>query len=198
MVTVFDLGKVILDFDRRTITGRLARISRIPQRQVDDLIFRGGLEEMYDRGELSSRDFYRAVTGSLGIDIPFEAFKAIWTEIFAANEEVCEVVRTLSKHYRLLLLSNTNEMHFDYVLGVFEILRIFDDYVLSYKVGERKPHPKIYEAVLERAQCPAGDCVYIDDMEENVMAARRLGIQGIVYRNGDQLRRSLRAFRVDI
>ncbi len=89
-------------------------------------------------------------------------------------------------------------MHFDYAFGAFKILGAFDDYVLSYQVGERKPHPKIYLTALEKAKCPASECIYIDDMEPYAVAARRLGMQAIVYRDIQQLERELRALNLDV
>lgn len=196
MVIIFDLGKVILDFDHRNITRRLAERSRISEERVHDVIFGGDRERSYDRGKISSRDFYRDVVESLGIDVPFQEFKDIWTRIFTSNDDVCNVIRMLKKRYKLLLLSNTNEMHFDYVSGIFEILRTFDDYVLSYRVGERKPHPKIYLTALQKAGCPVGACIYIDDMEPYVVAARQLGMQAIVFRDAQQLQRELSALDI--
>lgn len=198
MVIVFDLGKVILDFDHRVITSRFARISGVLEVRVHDLVFGRDLERMYDRGKVSSTGFYNAVLKSLGIEMPFEEFRDIWTGIFTANIEVCRIIEKLKKRYRLILLSNTNEMHFDYALRTFEILSAFDDYVLSYRVGERKPHPKIYAVALERAGCPASECVYVDDMEEYVGAARRLGIHALVFRDAQQLEEDLRALNVDV
>jgi HAD superfamily hydrolase (TIGR01509 family) len=174
MVIIFDLGKVILDFDHRTITKRLSVRSGIPEERIYEVIFGGSRESLYDRGEVTSRDFYVDVVGSLGMVISFQEFRDIWTRIFTANGGVCALIRRLKKRHKLILLSNTNEMHFDYVLNRFEILKAFDHYVVSHQVGERKPHSKIYMVALEMAGCPAEACLYIDDVEPFVIAARRL------------------------
>ncbi|MHB8094616.1 MAG: HAD-IA family hydrolase, partial [Candidatus Aminicenantales bacterium] len=58
----------------------------------------------------------------------------------------------------------------------------FDDYILSFELGIAKPEPGIYREALRRAGCRAGECVFIDDIPENVEAAVKLGIAGIVYR----------------
>lgn len=196
MVVLFDLGKVILDFDHGLVTRRLARKSRVPEKRIHEVIFGGNLESLYDRGVVSSQDFYHEVVDSLYIKMPFEEFRDIWTRIFTANEDVCNVIRALKDPCKLILLSNTNEMHFEYALAEFEILHAFDDYILSYQVGERKPHPKIYIAALDRAGCPARECVYIDDMEEYVSAASQLGLRGLVFRDAQHLRGDLRALNV--
>jgi putative hydrolase of the HAD superfamily len=198
MVIIFDLGKVILDFDHRIITRRLVERSRASEQRIHEVIFGGDRESSYDRGKMKSREFYRDVVKSLGIDLPFREFRDIWTRIFTSNDDVCDIIRKLKSRYRLILLSNTNEMHFDYAFGMFDILKAFDDYVLSYRVGERKPHPKIYLTALQRASCPARACIYIDDMEPYASAARQLGMQAIVFRNAHQLERELAALNVVI
>ena len=195
-VIIFDLGKVILDFDHRSITRRLAERSSLPEERIQSVIFDENRESLYDRGKMSSREFYVDVVKSLRMDLPFREFRDIWTRIFTPNKAVCNVVQTLKKRYRLMLLSNTNEMHFDYVLGAFEILNLFDDHILSYRVGERKPHSSIYFAALKKADCAPGSCVYIDDMEEYVWAARDLGIQAILFTSSEQLQRELRGLDV--
>jgi putative hydrolase of the HAD superfamily len=196
MVIIFDLGKVILDFDHRTITKRLSVRSGIPEGRIHEVIFGGNLESLYDRGELTSGDFYGDVVGSLGVDISFEEFRDVWTRIFTPNEDVCELIRRLKKRHKLILLSNTNEMHFDYALDRFEILKAFDHYIVSYQVGERKPHSKIYMVALERARCPAEACLYIDDVEPFVTAARRLGMGGVVFRGVKGLEKELISLRI--
>ena len=57
---------------------------------------------------------------------------------------------------------------------------IFDDYVLSYEVGVMKPHARIYDEALKKAGVEAEECVFIDDIEENIQAAQKLGIKGIL------------------
>jgi putative hydrolase of the HAD superfamily len=198
MVIIFDLGKVILDFDHRSITRRLSRISRVPESRIRDVIFGSDLESMYDRGGISTRAFYTRVVQSLDLAIPFEEFRRIWTRIFSPNEAVCSLIHSLKHRYRLILLSNTNEMHFDHVFDLYDIVRQFDDYVLSYRVGERKPHPRVYAMALEKAGCSAESCIYIDDIECYVRAAREHGMQAIVFRDAQQLRGELKALNIHV
>jgi HAD superfamily hydrolase (TIGR01509 family) len=196
MVVIFDLGRVILDFDPRDVTRPLTRISGKPEKQVCDVVFGGSLESLYDRGKITSRDFYERVIRCLNVDMTFEQFRRFWTEIFTVKQDVCDIIQAVRDRHKLLLLSNTNEMHFEYAFDRFDVLRLFDDYVLSYRVGERKPHPTIYAAALQKAGCAPGDCVYVDDMEEYVAAARQFRMQALVFRDAPQLEKSLRRLSV--
>jgi len=82
----------------------------------------------------------------------------------------------------LLLLSNTDPERFGFVRRRFPEVRIFDGFVLSYELKLLKPDPAIYLAAARMAGSEPGECVFIDDMEENVKGAVAAGLAGIVYR----------------
>ena len=108
--------------------------------------------------------------------------------MFTPNEEVCALLPRLKPRYRLLLLSNTTELHSRHFLAQFaEHMKWFDHLVLSHEVGVRKPHPDIYEHCRNLVSCRADECVFIDDMAPNVDGAKACGWHGIVYRRGDDL-----------
>jgi len=88
-------------------------------------------------------------------------------------------MRRLKKNYRLVVLSNTDTMRFSFIKKKFPEILIFDEYVLSFEVGFMKPHTQIYKEALKKAEFPAKECVFIDDREENIEAAAKLGINGI-------------------
>lgn len=196
MVVIFDLGRVILDFDPRDVIRPLTRMSGKSEKQVGDVVFGEPLEALYDRGKITSRDFCEEVTRGLNVDMTFEQFRRLWTEIFTVKRDVCDIIEAVRDRHKLLILSNTNEMHFEYAKARFEVLQLFDDYVVSYRVGERKPHPAIYSAALQKAGCTPGDCVYIDDIEAYVDAARQFGMHAFVFRDACQLEKSLRRLSV--
>ena len=69
---------------------------------------------------------------------------------------------------------------------------LFDEYVLSFEVGFLKPHPKIYEEALNKAKIPAGECVFIDDLEDNIDGARKVGLDTILYQPNTNLEAELK------
>jgi HAD superfamily hydrolase (TIGR01509 family) len=87
----------------------------------------------------------------------------------------------------LLVVSNTNVLHFEMLQREYPIFRHFDDYVLSYKVHAMKPVRPFYDAALSMAECEPGEGVFIDDLLENVEGARNAGFDGIQFHSFAQL-----------
>ena len=101
-------------------------------------------------------------------------FDAAYSDMFTPNPDVCPLPALLKPRYRLLLLSNTNELHARQFLRQFaDVLAPFDALVLSHEVGVRKPDPRIYEHCRRLAGRPAEECLFIDDLPSNVEAAGR-------------------------
>jgi putative hydrolase of the HAD superfamily len=74
--------------------------------------------------------------------------------------------------------------------------RYFEGYVVSCVTGYRKPDPRAYEALLRRANLAPGHCLFVDDRQENVAAALRLGMQALVFRGVADLRAQLVAHKL--
>jgi len=188
---IFDLGKVIVDFDHMIICTKLARHSPLSPDKIYESIFTFGLEAEFDRGNISSENFYQRVKQETKIEIDMDTFKQIWTNIFTLNPGIDNILSSLKEKYRLLCLSNTNVWHFEHCRKKFPVLKSFDGFILSCNVGQSKPHPAIFEAALESAGTASSKCLYIDDVPEYVTAARNLGIRGILFQSSGQLKNDL-------
>jgi glucose-1-phosphatase len=103
------------------------------------------------------------------------------------------LLESLTARYRLVLLSNTNPIHFEMIRATFPHLRHFHQLVLSYEVKAMKPQAEIYRAAIEAAQCRAEECFYSDDIPEYVEGARKFGIDAVRFESRDQIERELRA-----
>ncbi len=102
------------------------------------------------------------------------------------------MIRTLKKKSRLGLLSNTDPLHFGYILSTFPVIKAFDQWILSYEVGFKKPAIQIFQRAIEWASVKPEKILYIDDTEEYVEVAGSLGIQGIHFVSAPQLEEELR------
>lgn len=107
-----------------------------------------------------------------------------------------ELVEHLVPEYRLMLLSNTNQLHFRYVMELLPVLKKFERYFLSYEIGFLKPEPAIYNYVLSKLDIPANRLLFIDGREANIEAAKNAGISGIVFRGVDALQQDLRGLNI--
>ncbi len=185
---VFDFGNVLGFFDYGITTERLARHSHLSADAIRRFIYGGELEDAYESGRITSADFLRRVRQGCGLTCPDEALTEAYSDMFWPNEEVCALVPRLKPHYRLLLGSNTTELHSRHFVRQFAgTLRHFDGLVLSHEVGARKPRPEFFRHAERLAGCKATECLFIDDMPANVVGARACGWQGIVYTRGIDL-----------
>ncbi|HUJ90081.1 MAG TPA: HAD family phosphatase [Syntrophorhabdales bacterium] len=196
---VFDLGKVILPFEHRQIASKLWQRSRKSGSLTEEQIFQdlfdleNGTVNRYEEGLSSSEEFFLEVRKRYDLVLEFEEFSEIWNNIFWDNPEVNEIILYLkAKEYPIFLLSNTNELHFSYVIERFPIVHVLDEWILSFEVGAKKPHKRIYDAIFEKTDVKKEKILYIDDIDSYVLAARSYGIQGVVYKSPDDLWNVLR------
>lgn len=180
----FDLGNVLVNFDHRKFCRALARIGGAGSEEEihRSVLAGGGPNERFETGRISAEDFYREVSARWAPGISLERFREVWCDIFRENPGMDAVVQNLKGSARLVLVSNTNPWHMAYLLERYPFLNCFDARVLSYEVGVRKPEPEMFEAALAAAGAPANQCLYFDDLEEHLEAARRLGVRTALLR----------------
>jgi putative hydrolase of the HAD superfamily len=194
---LFDLGNVILPFSHYQIAEKLSRFSQKkefqdPQRMFSFLFdFENGMVNDFDLGKVSPPEFFQSVKQHLSLSISFEAFLPIWNDIFAEDEEVSKIIRSLKGKWRLGLLSNTDPLHFNYILSKFPIMRMFDKWILSYEVGFKKPAVQIFQKAIEWASVEPRRILFIDDIKKHVEVAISLGMQGIHFISASQLKEEL-------
>jgi len=93
----------------------------------------------------------------------------------------------------LVLLSNTNPIHFEMIRAAYPHLRHFHRLVLSHEVKAMKPAPEIYRAAIDAAQCRPEECFFTDDILEYVEGARLMGIDAVQFESREQIERELSA-----
>ena len=190
-VIIFDLGKVIVDFDHMSICAKLSKQSPFGPGRIHDIIFNSGLEASFDMGIISPENFYLSVKRKARLEININVFQEIWTKIFTLNPGIEELISSLKNRYRLLCLSNTNIWHFEYCMQKFQTLKLFDSFILSYEVGKTKPDSTIFEEAIKKAATLPDECVYIDDVPKFVETASKLGINGIHFITVRKLKKEL-------
>jgi FMN phosphatase YigB (HAD superfamily) len=185
---IFDLGKVLVPFDFQRGYARLEASCGIPATEIRARVAGSPLVADFESGKIASRDFVDRFCSHLNIDIPYQEFCGIWSSIFLPDPLIPDaMLQGIAQNYRLVLLSNTNAIHFEMLVKTYPLLRHFHSYVLSYKVGAMKPLPLIYEKAIEAAGCQPGECFFTDDIEANVEAARALGIDAVQFHSAAQI-----------
>jgi HAD superfamily hydrolase (TIGR01509 family) len=191
---ISDLGRVVLWFDNNIFLRKLADRAGWPFDQVKAAVH-GDLELLrrFDGGAVSPAGFHARVLEIVGADLPYADFFEMYNDIFTLNGPVAEVLgRVKAAGYKALLLSNTDPERFGFVRRRFPEVGLFDAFVLSYELKLLKPDPAIYLAASRLAGAAPSECVFIDDMEENVKGAVEAGLAGIHYRPETDLAAELR------
>lgn len=175
---------------------RVMQYTRLPGEEISKRMSGHEAVRLYESGRLSTQEFYEIICRLLEMRVSLEDFKRGWGDMFdlPSPDGKCvsaALFRELKRSYRVIALSNTNEMHWEYLESVFPLIHEFDDYVLSYRVGAMKPDPAIYRAAVACARCKPSEAFFVDDLLINIQAAEELGIRGILYQDEPQLRADL-------
>jgi glucose-1-phosphatase len=181
---VSDLGNVLLHFDHRLITSRLA--GHLPGAGWTEEQERSfwPLVRDFEHGSIGSDNFLQRAGDVLALpsSLDREQFRRLWADIFWPNEEFIALLAGLRERLRLVMLSNTNPLHIEFARERFpELFSLFDDAVYSYEVSASKPDPAIYRAALAKAGAEAGETLYFDDIAAYVDAASALGMHAYQY-----------------
>ena len=191
---ISDLGRVVVWFDNSIFLSKLAALAGRPFDEVKAAVHGNlGLVRRFDEGLLTPEEFRRAVCAAVGTSLDYGTFYAIYNDIFTLNPPVATLLRRVKDAgYRTVLLSNTDPERFAFVRKRFPEIQFFDDYVLSYELRLIKPDRRIYLEAARRSACRPDECVFIDDMEENVKSAVAAGLCGIHYRPETDLEAELK------
>jgi HAD superfamily hydrolase (TIGR01509 family) len=190
----FDLGKVLVDFDIQDMYRQMAAVAGVGPDRVREVLFGDGLETRYERGEISGGQFYEEFCRQTGTRPDHRSLEAAASDIFSLRPSMLPIVSQMRQAgYRLGVLSNTSQSHWEHCLRRYRILReAFETYALSYRIGHCKPEPAIYAAAAELAGAEPGEIFFTDDRPEHVAGARAAGFDAVPYTNTAELTAALR------
>ena len=196
---LFDLGNVLLYFSHERMCAQLGALCGRSPGEMRTLLMESGLHDDYERGRLTEAVFRERLESLLGLELDLAELQRAGGDIFESNPPMLPILDALrARGHRLVLLSNTNETHINWVRGHFDVLQRFDDCVLSFRVGAIKTEPAIYEAALRTIQCEPGECFYTDDIPAYVDRGREFGLEGEVFTGAEDLRTQLNSRGIDI
>jgi len=189
---MFDMGRVLVDFSHDRMFAAMGEVCGVSGQQIREWLWDSGLQGRFERGEIDSRAVRDELQRQAGREIDEAELMRAASDIFTLNEPLVEVIERLKRAgYRLVVLSNTCPPHVEWIGRNWDVLERFDALVFSYEVGAMKPAAAIYRVAIEAAGCEAGECFFVDDLPENVDAARALGLLGTVYVGIESLQAAL-------
>lgn len=193
---IFDFGGVLYKINpQRTYMDLLSK-SGYPEKLADKSIFsrEGTIFTDYETGKIASEQFRKEVIREFCPGIDENELEKIWNSLLIGPfPETKHNLMEYAKKYRLLLLSNTNEIHFrQFSPDCRELFNIFGKLYLSYEIGLRKPNREIYEYVLKDSGLRAGECLFIDDTPENIEGAKKTGIDSVLFESWESFNRKIK------
>ncbi len=187
---LFDMGNVLVRFSHGRMVRQLSGLFGAPEDRIKKLVF-DGLGRLSDSGEIPPQELYSRLCRKLGVSPPFRDFRNAWSGIFSGMPGAEELIKSLNGRYRLILASDTNEMHFRNVQENFPFINLLED-ATSYKMGAVKP--ELISRILEKFSLKPEECAFFDDLAEYVDYARSLGIRAVLFKSMGQLREEISRF----
>ncbi len=182
-VIVFDLGNVLLPFNYQRAVDQLNNVEKgLGGHFLDFYNSHYEYHRAFERGDMPEDEFVQIMLSALDHKIDKESFCRLYSDIFTVNKEVVDLLPVLKKSYTLVMLSNTNIIHYKYGWESCGFIKEFDKIVVSYEAGANKPEEKIYRVVESLTGENAGRHFFIDDVAEYVDAARKLGWEGVQFK----------------
>jgi FMN phosphatase YigB (HAD superfamily) len=192
-VVVFDLGKVLVDFDYGISAAKIAAKSRCTAQQIRQLIDHSPLLYRFETGLLTNAQFYGEVCSTCGFSGTLDEFCEMFADIFSEIKPMIAMHAALRHHgVPTYIFSNTNGIAVHHIRKKFPFFSHFDGYVYSFEKGAMKPDPKIYEVVEHLTGHRGADIAYMDDREENFEGGRARGWTAFLHKSPDETIPALR------
>lgn len=168
MNIIFDLGNVLIEWNKEKILSKICK-NDLEYNLFNQFVFQSNLWIDLDNGKISLEFLENQLIDEMGHQYQDQIHELVWNWFNYVDlyDEVYELIKQLKKkNFQIYVLSNTSS-----------IFHILDGYVISCEVKMMKPQKEIYLSLVNKYQLDIKDCIFLDDLEENVEAARTLGIK---------------------
>ncbi len=194
-IVVFDLGKVLVDFDYTVAGRRIAAQSDISAGEVQAFLDHSPLLVRYETGLMTRQEFFEEVRKTTGFRGNIGEFSEFFADIFTEIPPMI-VLHAMLRQKRIptYIFSNTNDLAITHIRRRFPFFGNFDGYILSYEVGAMKPDVKIYSALERLTGLRGSYLLYLDDRPENIAVGTARGWQTILHETPEKSRAALQAF----
>ncbi len=184
---IFDFGGVLIDLDRQRCIDAFRQLGLHDIDTMIDNYVQSGIFRQLENGDISVAQFHDGVRRLTGRPTPDDDIdRALNAFLVGIPPERLQLLRQLRPHYRLLLLSNTNAIHFPHssestiCTDGSRLSDLFDRCYLSYEVHLSKPDPEFFRYLLRNEHLAPEECLFLDDGAKNVATAKSLGINAIL------------------
>lgn len=195
----FDIGGVLVNVEIQPMLEKISRATGIMPEIIGQSMDGRALHAL-ERGEITFTDYYDTIVTALDCReaLSYDDLRRLWLAVLQDETEVARHMPQVKKRARVWLLSNTNPMHLTQLAKKYRFMAQVDGWIASNEVGHRKPETEIYRAALRRSSTQAERSLFIDDREDNVLAARALGIHAHQFIDWPRLQAWLGEYGLDM
>ncbi len=178
-ILFFDLGGVLFQIDHSMAIKKISHKTHFKPEEIASILNSEGKIIEYELGWISTEAFFNHQKDIFHFSGSWEELQKIWCDIFKPIHKNLQIVRQLSKRYQISVLSNTCEVHVQYLESHSDIFSVFHNKIYSFRVGYMKPRREIFEFALKQSDAKASECLLIDDTMGHIEEAQRLGFHAV-------------------
>ncbi len=180
-VILLDIGNVIINVNFGAFCSAVA-ISPEAEKTVHQKFCTGSLLEDFNKGAVAVVDFLETVLADPVVrTMTAHELKSAWQRIFSLKEGALEGIGRLKERFTVWIMSDTDPLHFTFILNTFPVMRTLDRYFLSYEHGSLKNSPDAFRHILDTTDSEACELLLIDDKPENCSTSKNAGIESIQF-----------------
>lgn len=180
---IFDLGNVLVNYDGRDTFVAISELAGVSLETIFDHY--QTVEHAFGTGQLSGRDYYTLLDKSFGLSASYDHMVTAFCRNQQRNEQALAFARYLQARENVVVgvISNTNEVHANWLHANLPELQLFISVILSNEVGLLKPDPAIYELAFSQLGVPPESALFVDDLAENVAGGTAVGLTSYLHKN---------------
>jgi glucose-1-phosphatase len=148
-------------------------------------------EQLYELGKIDPKKFWKGFVSKIDNKINAKEAQKLFHSSYKTNENMLNFILSLRKKYKTILLTNNYSDLFEKMKEVYDLNKYFDKVYSSSELNTKKPKPDIYQYVLKDLKVKANECIFVDDKEDNVLGAEKIGIKAILFKEFNQFKKEL-------
>ncbi|HAL48898.1 MAG: HAD family phosphatase [SAR202 cluster bacterium] len=193
---IFDQGGVLVWTRWENVTNVWHELTGLAPKAISNRMVAGGAYPPFMRGEIDRSEFYSNMSVDLGLEQDPAAFFETWSSAIEPNPAIDPLIAKLKGRARLAIGSNTDELHQARGLEVQPTIGLFEDFVLSFEIGELKPDSEFFDHCLNQLGAQPDQCFFTDDRQDNVDSAKSVGIHAVRFESVPQIESELVAIGI--
>lgn len=193
---IFDLGGVVFTNGTKRFSEHLAEKYQVDVEKAKAILDKSDIGNAYRTGKMTRDEFWDAVKKELQLTEHTDVLEQKWIDVYIVIEETKEIVQNLAKKYKVYFLSDNVKERVGAIDKKYNFKSWFHGGVFSHEVGIRKPHPDIYKIALEKTGLPEEEVLFIDDKANNLIPAKELGMQTLLFETPEKLQKDLQMLEI--